>query len=77
MDIAGVTHSGQSQVVRLPEEFRFEGTKALIKKVGDAIVLMPYRNNWQAVFDSLEVFSADYMEENSESAGRADPEKEH
>ena len=63
MDIADVIHSGQSQVVRLPEGFRFEGTKVLIKKVGDAVVLLPYRSDWRALFDSLEMFSADYMEE--------------
>ncbi|HSN74988.1 MAG TPA: type II toxin-antitoxin system VapB family antitoxin [Anaerolineae bacterium] len=77
MDTAEVIHSGQSQVVRLPEGFRFEGTKVLIKKVGDAVVLLPYRNDWQVLFDSLEMFSADYMEENSDSAGRAVPEMEH
>jgi antitoxin VapB len=49
----------------------------LIKKVDDAVVLLPYRSDWQALFDSLEMFSADYMEEKRGSAGRAVPEVEH
>ncbi len=51
MDIAEVSHSGKSQVVRLPEGFQFEGTEVLIKKVGEAVVLLPYRGDWQALFD--------------------------
>ena len=77
METAEIFLSGQSQVVRLPEDSSCEGTNVLIKKVDDAVVLLPYRNNWQALFDSLEMFSADYMEENSDSAGCAVPEVEH
>ena len=76
MDTAEVIHSGHSQAVRLPEGFRFEGTKVLIKKVDNAVVLSSYRGDWQALFDSLEMFSADFMEEDSESVGRAVPETE-
>ena len=76
MDTAEVIHSGHSQAVRLPEGLHFEGTKVLIKKVDNAVVLSSYRGDWQALFDSLEMFSADFMEEDSESVGRAVPETE-
>jgi antitoxin VapB len=32
---------GRSQAVRLPEEFRFEGTEVGISKIGDKVVLEP------------------------------------
>ena len=54
--------NGRSQAVRLPKEFRFEGTQVFIKKVGNAVVLIPKQDSWQTLFDSLEQFSDDFME---------------
>jgi len=54
--------NGRSQAVRLPKEFRFEGTQVFIKKVGNAVVLIPEQDSWQTLFDSLEQFSDDFME---------------
>jgi antitoxin VapB len=34
------TH-GRSQAVRLPKEFRFEGTEVRVSKVGDKVILEP------------------------------------
>ena len=33
--------NGQSQAVRLPKEFRFEGTEVRIRRVGRAVILEP------------------------------------
>ncbi len=33
--------NGQSQAVRLPKEFRFEGSEVYIKKSGNVIILLP------------------------------------
>jgi antitoxin VapB len=59
---AKLFQNGQSQAVRLPKEFRFEGDKVYIKKTGNAVILIPYQESWQSLFDSLEKFSADFME---------------
>jgi antitoxin VapB len=32
---------GRSQAVRLPKEFRFEGTEVRVSKVGDKVILEP------------------------------------
>ena len=55
--------NGHSQAVRLPKEFRFEGEEVYIKKVGDAVVLLPHEDTWRTLFASLEQFSSDYMAE--------------
>jgi antitoxin VapB len=34
---------GRSQAVRLPKEFRFEGTEVRVSKVGDKVILEPMR----------------------------------
>jgi len=62
MRTAELFKNGRSQAVRLPKEFRFEGTQVFIKKVGNAVVLIPEQDSWQTLFDSLEQFSDDFME---------------
>ena len=62
MRTAKLFKNGRSQAVRLPKEFRFDGTQVFIKKVGNMVVLMPEQDSWQTLFDSLEQFSDDFME---------------
>jgi antitoxin VapB len=62
MKTAKLFLNGRSQAVRLPKEFRFNSDRVFIKKVGNAIVLIPYQAPWQSLFDSLDKFSDDFME---------------
>jgi antitoxin VapB len=41
MDTAKLFENGKSQAVRLPKEYRFHGNKVYIKKLGNAVVLIP------------------------------------
>ena len=54
--------NGKSQAVRLPKEFRFEGTEVHIRKIGEAVVLLPYHHPWSSLAESLDKFSDDFME---------------
>lgn len=71
METAKLFQNGKSQAVRLPKKYRFSGDKVLIKRVGKAIVLLPYQDSWETLFDSLEQFSDDFMAE-----GRQQPEEQ-
>lgn len=50
---------GRSQAVRLPKEFRFEGTEVRVSRVGDKVILEPLRKPpfdveaWRAQLDAL------------------------
>jgi antitoxin VapB len=66
MKTAKLFKNGQSQAVRLPKEFRFKGTKVYIKKMGNAVMLIPYQDSWQPLFDSLNEFSDDFMEDRTQ-----------
>ena len=35
--------NGRSQAVRLPKEFRFEGSEVSVRREGDAVILEPVR----------------------------------
>lgn len=61
MDTAKLFQNGQSQAVRLPKEYRFKGSRVVINKVGNAVVLFPLDNPWQILEEGLRRFSADFM----------------
>ena len=58
---AKVFVTGNSQAIRLPKEYRFRGTKVYLKKMGNAVVLIPEHESWQSLIDSLALFSDDFM----------------
>ncbi|MGK5086055.1 type II toxin-antitoxin system VapB family antitoxin [Bdellovibrionota bacterium FG-2] len=58
--------NGQSQAVRLPKEFRFGGDEVFIRKIGNAVVLLPKDQPWQTLIDSLELFSDDFLKERNQ-----------
>jgi len=62
METAKLFQNGQSQAVRLPKEFRFQGDEVYIKKIGNAVILLPFDNPWQTWLDSLDLFTVDFME---------------
>ena len=63
MDTAKIFQNGKSQAIRLPKEYRFEGTKVYVKRIGNAVVLIPEHDSWQTLIESLGQFSDDFMVE--------------
>jgi antitoxin VapB len=68
VETAKLFRNGQSQAVRLPKSFRFEGEQVFIKRVGNAVVLIPYQDSWETLFESLDQFSDDFMQERDQPA---------
>ncbi|GMV33820.1 MAG: AbrB/MazE/SpoVT family DNA-binding domain-containing protein [Chloroflexi bacterium] len=66
METAKLFQNGKSQAVRLPKEFRFGSDRVYIKKVGNAVVLLPYQTPWETLLDSLSMFSPDFMDERNQ-----------
>ena len=57
MNVAKLFTHGGSQAVRLPKEFRFEGTEVHVRRVGNEVVLSPQPPvDLQAMLDALEGF---------------------
>jgi antitoxin VapB len=61
MDTAKIFKNGKSQAIRLPKEYRFQGSKVYVKQVGNAVVLIPEHDSWQTLIESLAQFSDDFM----------------
>lgn len=52
-----IFNNGNSQAVRLPREFRFEGKEIILRKVANGVLLMSQdKNIWKNWFDNLEEF---------------------
>jgi antitoxin VapB len=54
--IAKLFRNGRSQAVRLPREFRFEGDRVRIRRVGQGVLLEPLKvdvKKWFAELDRL------------------------
>ena len=63
MKKAKLFQNGRSQAVRLPKEFRFDGSEVYVKRVGNGVLLMPVQHTWDALIKSLDSFPADFMNE--------------
>ena len=58
---AKIFNNGNSQAVRLPKEFRFEGKEVIVRKVANGVLLIPQdKNIWESWFDNLDEFSEDF-----------------
>lgn len=66
METAKLFQNGKSQAVRLPKEFRFGSDRVYIKRVGNAVVLLPYQAAWDTLLESLSLFSSDFMSERTQ-----------
>jgi antitoxin VapB len=67
MDTAKIFQNGKSQAIRLPKEYRFHGTKVYVKRLGNAVVLIPEHDSWQTLVESLSLFSDDFMADRQQS----------
>lgn len=65
METAKIFTNGRSQAVRLPKAFRFEDDEVFIKRVGDAIVLLP-RKGWGTLFQALDAFEPGFSIERAQ-----------
>jgi antitoxin VapB len=61
MQTAKLFKNGQSQAVRLPKEYRFEGNTVAIKKVGNAVILTPIVSSWDQLLESITMFPANLV----------------
>jgi antitoxin VapB len=73
MKTAKLLKNGQSQAVRLPKEFRFDGESVYIHHVGSYVVLVPRHDPWRSMFEATRLFTDDFMAEREQGS---QPERE-
>jgi antitoxin VapB len=69
MNVAKLFTHGGSQAVRLPKEFRFEGTEVHVRRVGKEVVLSAQPPaDLQALLEALDGFEPDVRLEREQPA---------
>ena len=63
---AKIFKSGNSQAVRLPKDFRFDGTEVEIYREGNKVILVPIEKTLKSAFDCLAQLPSDFMQEGRE-----------
>ncbi len=66
MTSAKLFRNGQSQPVRLPREFALPGREVFVRRVGNAVLLVPMEDPWAGFEAALDQFSDDFMSERSQ-----------
>lgn len=61
MTTAKIFENGQSQVVRLPKEYRFSEDEVFVNKVGEIVMLIPKTTKWNGFLNGMNMFSEDFM----------------
>ena len=68
-DIAKLFTTGRSQAVRLPKEFRFEGDRVRIRRVGTGVLLESIETDPKKLFQEIDEIDEIFMPE-----GRQQPD---
>ena len=68
--------NGSSQAVRLPKEFRFNGTEVYVQKVGSSVILVPKDKAWETFMEGINEFTDDYLEKAEKRPANMQPLEE-
>lgn len=68
MRTAKLFQNGQSQAVRLPKEYRFNGKEVYVKRLGNAVILLPKDDWWAPMDRNAGKFTADFMSERDQGS---------
>jgi antitoxin VapB len=68
MQTAKLFKNGRSQAVRLPKEFQFEGDEVIIKRHGEAVLLLPKHYSFNELKALLDDFDEDFQLEREQPA---------
>lgn len=60
MKTAKVFRHGNSQAVRLPKEFRFDGDEVLVKRSGGGVLLLPKKITYEQVMAIVSQFQGKF-----------------
>lgn len=62
MFVAKVFKNGRSQAIRLPKEFRVEGSEVYLKRTREGFLVIP-RDPWELFFEGIDELSEDFLQD--------------
>lgn len=70
METIEIRSTRNGQEISIPKELKIDDNKVYLKKVGNALYLIPFNNPWQNMQDSLANFTDDFMNERIQPEGQ-------
>jgi antitoxin VapB len=55
-----------NQTIFSPKDMMIKNEKVIIRKLGNALYLVPFNNPWKYLMDSLDFFTIDFMEDRNQ-----------
>ena len=62
-----IENNSKGQAIKIPDQFKINDSKVYIRKMGNGLYIIPYHTPWQSLFESLEQFSEDFMNDRNQS----------
>ncbi|HEY5391571.1 MAG TPA: type II toxin-antitoxin system VapB family antitoxin [Hanamia sp.] len=62
-----IENNSKGQAIKIPDQFKINDSKVYIRKMGNGLYIIPYHTPWQSLFESLEQFSEDFMDERNQT----------
>jgi len=66
IDIIRNASGRSSQLIEIPENLKIDDDKVYLKKVGNTIYVIPFHNPWQSLFESVNNFTDDFMNDRNQ-----------
>ena len=63
-----IQQTNGAQIIRIPEWMKIEDDKVYLRKLGNTLFVIPFHNPWQSLFESLDNFTPDFMENRHQPA---------
>jgi len=63
MEEVDIENISGSQFIKIPENLKIDDNKVFLKKVGNSIFIIPFHNPWQTLFESINLFTDDFLED--------------
>lgn len=62
-----IENNSTGQAIKIPDHFKINDSKVYIRKMGNGLYIIPYHTPWQSLFESLDRFSEDFMDERNQT----------
>jgi antitoxin VapB len=59
--------SKNSQSLKIPKRLWIDDRKVFVKKIGNALYIIPFNDPWASLFEGVDAFTEDFMQERGES----------
>ena len=56
-----IENGKRGQAIRIPRKMKIDDDKVYLKKMGNAIFIIPFHDPWQNLIENVNKFTADFM----------------